>query len=286
MTSYFPRGNRLSALEQNVLKHRALEMVLILFYVEDLREFVVGSIRSTDQLRATLSSVAPRLPKGTKNLYKKAWGILVDDGILSSEESDEIQRLLDYRNTIAHAPQKLTVDIGRSELSEFYRNEDGISYDSGVLRKVKAYARKIQEGMGSNYLMQVSFRSVAFEAAERTYMEELRRLRARIRRQAEAYRREISEVNANIAELPSGFVEKLQPGHPNHLAANGTLTSRGATCCYGLFHGGASPLSVAYLMRISLRAAKARYETWRDDRELGAMESAGSQYSSVTKARQ
>ena len=231
MTSYFPRGNRLSALEQNVL-------------VEDLREFVVGSIRSTDQLRATLSSVAPRLPKGTKNLYKKAWGILVDDGILSSEESDEIQRLLDYRNTIAHAPQKLTVDIGRSELSEFYRNGDGISYDSGVLRKVKAYARKIQEGMGSNYLMQVSFRSVAFEAAERTYMEELRRLRARIRRQAEAYRREISEVNANIAELPSGLVEKLQPGHPNHLAANGTLTSRGATCCYGLFHGGASPLSV------------------------------------------
>ena len=87
-------------------------MVLILFYVEDLRKFVVGSIRSTDQLRATLSSVAPRLPEGTNNLYKKAWGILVDDGILSSEESDEIQRLLDYRNTIAHAPEKLTVDIG------------------------------------------------------------------------------------------------------------------------------------------------------------------------------
>jgi hypothetical protein len=34
---HYPRGGRLSALEKNELKRRALEMVLLLFYVEDLR---------------------------------------------------------------------------------------------------------------------------------------------------------------------------------------------------------------------------------------------------------
>jgi hypothetical protein len=50
MDEHFPRGPRLSALEKNELKKRALEMVLVLFYIEDLKQFVVESIRATDSL--------------------------------------------------------------------------------------------------------------------------------------------------------------------------------------------------------------------------------------------
>jgi hypothetical protein len=85
---HFPRGNRLSALEKNELKRRALEMVLVLFYIEDLKHFVVESIRATDRLRGLANG--GRLPPATKKLYKNAWAILVDAAVLSQQESDEI----------------------------------------------------------------------------------------------------------------------------------------------------------------------------------------------------
>jgi hypothetical protein len=44
-----PKGRQLPALEQNILKYRALEMVMILFYAENLNQVVVSSIRATDR---------------------------------------------------------------------------------------------------------------------------------------------------------------------------------------------------------------------------------------------
>jgi hypothetical protein len=111
---HFPKGTRYSALEKNVLKLRAFEMVLVLFYAEGLRSFVVGSIRATDRLRVPTESAPHRLPDETRKLYKKAWQILVDDEILTTEESAEIQALIDYRNVIAHATEELVADVNRT----------------------------------------------------------------------------------------------------------------------------------------------------------------------------
>jgi uncharacterized protein YutE (UPF0331/DUF86 family) len=112
MYQHYPRGNRLSAFEKNELKRRAIEMALILFYIEDLRDFVVSSIRSTDHIRTGADK--ERLPIGVKNLYKKAWAIVVEAGVLTPEESIELQALIDYRNLVAHQIQELTGDIGRN----------------------------------------------------------------------------------------------------------------------------------------------------------------------------
>lgn len=48
---HHPKGGRYTALEKNVLKHRAFEMVLVLFEVQHLKDFVLGSIRATDSQR-------------------------------------------------------------------------------------------------------------------------------------------------------------------------------------------------------------------------------------------
>ena len=51
-----PERNRVPALEQNILKYRAIEMILVLFHAEDLREFIVGCVRSTTRIRKSRAS--------------------------------------------------------------------------------------------------------------------------------------------------------------------------------------------------------------------------------------
>lgn len=43
------KSPKLLALEKNILKYRALQMVLLLHQVESLKSFILGSIRATDK---------------------------------------------------------------------------------------------------------------------------------------------------------------------------------------------------------------------------------------------
>jgi hypothetical protein len=56
-----PFGSHLPALERTVLRMRAIEMVLILFYAEELKRDVLDRIRTTDRFRKT-----QRIPDGTR----------------------------------------------------------------------------------------------------------------------------------------------------------------------------------------------------------------------------
>lgn len=55
---------KLPALEKNILKYRALQMVLLLHQVEALRSFVIGSIRATDSIPTISREI--RLPENAK----------------------------------------------------------------------------------------------------------------------------------------------------------------------------------------------------------------------------
>jgi hypothetical protein len=256
---HFPQSSRLSALEKNELKRRALEMVLVLFYIEDLKHFVVASIRATDRLRRVASG--GRLSPGTKNLYKKAWTILVDAGVLSQQESDEIQGLVDYRNLVAHQTHALTADVGRYTYLQV--PGDTARYDDSALERVQYFRTKLFSGMGQKFVLSSSFRGLNFEAAERTYLEELKILNRKLRRQAEVHRAEIDQANAQIRVLhESGVLARLEPGHPAQINRSGQLTTQGIHCCRELFSAGASPFVVAHLMRLSLRAATRQQRLW------------------------
>lgn len=47
-----PHGTAPSRWETDLLKIRAFEMVLIVFYIEDLKKFILASIEFTDKLKA------------------------------------------------------------------------------------------------------------------------------------------------------------------------------------------------------------------------------------------
>lgn len=254
---HFPRGNRHTGLEKNILKYRAFEMILILHHVQHLRRFVIDSIRATDRL----VEGPDRLPSGIARPDKKAWRILVQDGVLTDEESREIQELIDYRNIIAHATEEVTVSLNRTW--NRFRVHDRDTYDREALKRLDMLRHKIYSGMASTYVLTLDHRPLMFEAAEEVYREELGRLRTRIRKQVRSLQAEIDRVNKNIASLPHGLLKQLEPSHPRHRNRNGTLSNAGVQFCYALFQEGTTPLAVAYLMRLSLRSSKARFTQWK-----------------------
>lgn len=255
---HYPRGSRYTALEKNVLKYRAFEMVLILHHVQHLRLFVVDSIRTTDRM----SRGQRRLPDGVSRPDKEAWRILVNDGILTAAESREIQDLIDYRNIVAHEAEKVTVNVSRGWRYPDLREWD--AYDRGALERLDCLRQKIQSGMTPAYVLSMHPGPTMFLAAESVYREELDRLRAKIRRQIRDLQDEVDSVNDNIDSLPQGLLVRLEPTHPRHRKRNNNLSREGVECCYELFQAGATPLTVAYLMKLSLRTTKVWFARWAD----------------------
>jgi hypothetical protein len=62
-----PLGSRLPALEHNILKLRAMQMVLVLFYAEQLKLRVVDLIQGTEsRMRASNQASSSVCPKASK----------------------------------------------------------------------------------------------------------------------------------------------------------------------------------------------------------------------------
>ena len=262
MRQHYPKGKQLPALEKNILKYRAFEMVMILFYIEDLKSFVLDSIRATDKINSTLSRKNPRIPDNSKKLYQKVWAVLVSDGIITQEESDDIQRIIDYRNDIAHRIHQLTYDLSRETIAQDYLRFYDLKYDYNALNKLKAYRKKISSGFKSKYIISLSFRSILFEAAKKTYQKELDKLDKKITRQLAKRKKELNILNAELSTIDSKILNEIFPDHPLNFASNGKLTTRGIESCYRLFDLNISTLAVAHLMKLSYRATMNRRKAW------------------------
>lgn len=276
MPRHHPKGSRLPALEQNILKYRALEMAIILFHVEHLKSFVLGSICGSDKI---CNSGNERIPTGTKKPYEKAWSILVDEGILTQDESAEVQRLIDYRNDIGHRIHLLVSDLSRDPAARNYSKWTGITYDDQALKKLKSYKEKIVVGLQSKYAVPLLPDEILFEAAEKSYNHELRRLDKKIMRQMAIRQKETKRLKSELTFEEPEFLNTFDPGnentaptqylrvldilnHPLNKAKNGTLTKRGLEICYWLFDHGRSALAAAFLMHVSNQTAVKHYRVW------------------------
>lgn len=178
---------KLPALEKKILKYRALQMVLLLHQVESLRSFVVGSIRASDKL-APLLSTSVLLREGVKRPMEKALQILVDKKILTEEESEDLQSIIEVRNQIGHKVHELVSDITAPGA---LRWNDQV-YDYFALERFERHRDNISKGMMRHFVLEVSLRDVTFEQAEATYKDELRRLQKRIDRQYERRKKSVA----------------------------------------------------------------------------------------------
>lgn len=177
---------KITALEKNILKYRALQMILLLYEVESFKSFVLGSIRSTDRF---LTEKERRLPEGTKKIFIKIWALLVEEDIITQEESEDIQNIIEIRNEIGHSIHNLVLDISGPE----FVLKGKKAYDYFALGRFEKYRKKIERGMNRKFILEVDFRELAFEKAEKAYKEELLKLRKRIERQYEIRRQKYSK---------------------------------------------------------------------------------------------
>lgn len=177
----------LPALERNILKLRALQMSLVLFHVEHLKRFVIGSLQATDTVLGT-----NRFPDGKKPL-ERAWAIVVEEGILTAEESEQIQELIDYRNDIAHKFHVMTVDLSNEKFAQDRVRVQGFRYDYFALNRVRRISKKVTEGFQSKFVMLAGLDHAMFADQEHALDHELKLLSRRIDKQYAKRKHEAEE---------------------------------------------------------------------------------------------
>ncbi len=266
MKEHRPHGMAPTTWEANILKVRAFEMVLVLFYLEDLRQFIMGSIQFTDKLHGVnrLTDGKPHIKEGKKMGLARA--VLVSEGVISQGESDELFELVDYRNLIGHKIQELTADVG--PYSDLTRLDPKTykpipAYDYTAAKRAKKLRLKVMKGVMGKFIMQISMNSLQFEATEKTYLAEIERLKKRINKGVDRTNKVVVETNRLIKSIPESVKAIAQPNHPRNTRENGSLTKAGRSCAFQLFEAKATPLAVAYMMRISLRSANLWFRKWQ-----------------------
>ena len=260
-----PHGRAPTVLEANVLKLRAFEIVLVLFYMEDLKRHIIDSVQLSDYLLRgngadRLTNGKPKTKEGKK--LELARAVLVAEVVINQAESDEIKNLVDYRNTIGHQIHHLTVDVGAySELMRL--TKENLAYDSKAAERACELRLNVMKGMMGKFVQPVGFNSLAFEAAELTYVLEIKRLKAKVDNGIARLSKFIDDTNHSIRAIPESVFEAAQPHHPNHQKANRTLTESGKSCIFQLFDAKATPYAAAHIMRISLRSANLWFKRWQ-----------------------
>lgn len=258
-----PFGSRQLALEQNILKLRAMQMLLVLFYAEELKR---------DVLSLNL------VPKGTKGAVGKSLNVLVTNSAITAAEEAEIVRLIEYRNLIGHQMHNLLLDVSNSRVAR-----DVIAYCPDLLPKYDYTAierlRYFQERFGMlykthGYTTELRMNKVLFMSAEKVFSQEITRLKVKLSRLTKARLVQIDNLNKELSAVKgTEFEGDLYPSHPLNKYDDGRLTRRGIEICYRLFDAGNSPMTVAHLMGVSLISVRKRQKKWLDlggtDRKVG-----------------
>ncbi|PPJ49146.1 hypothetical protein C0075_00765 [Rhizobium sp. KAs_5_22] len=259
-----PLGSRLPALEQNVLKLRSAQMVLVLFYAEQLKAKVLSLIQRSDGFMAHTGR-AERVPRGTKNPVGKCLDALEADGALSADEKAEIRRLIDYRNSVGHDVHELVADITSERSvrrSWRYLPENFARYDYEAVERLQHFLKLLGERQRTHlYIGTISFDGLHFRGAERVFLKEIKLLRRKIAKQWKARQQQIDDLNKEMQSAIIGS-EETDPLHPANQYDDGRLTRRGEEICYRLFDQGLSPLAVAHFMGLQLTSVRNRQRSW------------------------
>ena len=152
----------LPALEKNLLKYRALEMALSLFYAQSLKNLIIESLHTTDKLLNQ-----NRYSKNDNKPLKKALVILQEENILTEIETQEIENLIDYRNDIAHHIEQMIKDIKHPD--ELFDGHEFIrpKYNYDIPQKLQFYKIKIEKGFQTRgYIVNISLDTYFFKHAE------------------------------------------------------------------------------------------------------------------------
>jgi len=247
-----PRGGRASGLERNVLRYRAIEASLYLFYTEEVRDFLLSTVypastkSPTDSPWATSrerrleqtfrrllmdAELSGRLPvedaeqlrlqlsydRQQSKKLRAAFRHAIEIGVFTQAEAEELQELLDYRNDIAHRLQLVLADVSRD-----YWTVDQLAfrppiYKGDALDKLRAYRKSLWSRTGDKLILRAGFERLTFEFAEGVFEEDLRRLERKIQAQIRAEKKKWDALRPELDLTGTEFQGDLDPRFPpNH----------------------------------------------------------------------
>jgi len=264
-----PMGSRAPELERCLIRHRALQMILILYYAEELKRDVINGVAAHMRWRGQ----SPAQPTGGDGpsqegkKQKRAFDHLVQGGVLTDDERRHMVGLIGRRNGIAHHLDHVTADLTTDrtvrEWLDYY--PDRQTHDYEALDQLRAARRLLSERMAAHhYVLEIDMRGMFFESTERVLSADLKALERRIRVLMRQRRGDIAQLNAELSLEGSDLTGLFDPRWPENRYGNGQrLTPRGVETCYLLYDMGKSPLAVAHLMDLSLAAARRRARLWK-----------------------
>lgn len=171
-----------------------------------------------------------------------------------------------YRNTIGHEIHRITIDIGAySNLAEYdLPNGHKIAkYNYSAVQRIQNLRKKIERKMmEKSFSFELSFNTLAFDAAEQAYLKEIKRLKKKVNAGIDKLNITIETTNKIIRNIPPEVMDTVQPGHPKNTKSNGTFSQEGAKAMFMLYDAKATPLAVSYIMRITYRTAAKWHKKW------------------------
>lgn len=245
-----PRGGRPGAIERNILRYRAAEAALYLFYAEDTRNFLVETVYPTSVRSASASAKVPSeterlqdvlapllssaLKAGTVSFddagrlrnaidgyqskkLKAAIGHAVAIDILRIGEAKELHELLQYRNDLAHRLHDVVADTSRLEFVTSGFDFRPPKYKADALDRLRALRKLLTERSFQKLIFMVSLHAFGFELAQKVYEEELKRLDRLISRQIARERASWNRLRPQLDLTGTGLEGDFHPRHPaNH----------------------------------------------------------------------
>lgn len=247
-----PRGGRPSELERNILRYRAAEATIYLFYAEEVRAFLLTDVHRAatrqegeviwdppeerrlqrvlaDLLRdaetagklaaedaaALRSASASERQQGKK--LKVALGYAITIGIFTGTEAAELKALLDYRNDIAHRIHLVMSDVSRNYWAIDHVAYAAPTYKGEALDRLRAFRRSLWERARAKLILTLSMDRMLFELAEHTYEQDLKRLDRLITKQIARERERYNAINAELDLRGTELIDDLSPRFPaNH----------------------------------------------------------------------
>gem|GEM_PF-686333 len=243
-----PLGSKLPALETNLLRLRATQMLLVLFYAEELKRDVLDSIKATDRLRKALGNRnGERIPQGIKKPVEKALIALVAEKAITNKEKNEIEELIDYRNAIGHQIHGLLADVAsKGRVLEIVKGLTELNkipaYRTNAVERLRHFRERINGLYRTHhYVRTANYNGLLFQSAERVFLADIKRLEAKVGGLLAARLSEIKKLNAELSLKGTGLQDKWHPAGPWSRYGDGRLTQIGIEICYRLFDTGARP---------------------------------------------
>jgi hypothetical protein len=263
-----PMRTRPPELERCLVRHRALQLILIVYHAEELKRDVINGVAMQKRWHGSLSAESGGGEKTAHDgkKQKRAFDYLVQEGVLTEEERQRMVELIGRRNGIAHHLDQVTADLAMDPNAREWLDHfpDRPTHDYEALDQLRAARKLLSDRMSAHgYVRELNMRGIFFATTERVLSADLKAIERRIDTLINERRHDIDQLNGELSLEGTELTGEYHPGAPeNRYGTRQRITPRGVETIYLLFDMGKSPLAVAHLMELSLTAARRRKRQW------------------------